>query len=172
MLQQKWVNQDKLQWKTSFKGRHFKETSGFRTHCHYLEISSWRILWKKTVIKTFPSLHVLQLESNGPKECEQVRTICQIIYPETLQTKSNMELVFWQNIRLWFFHWTVYWPLGSKTFERGEAVRKFESCKKLSENFLVRPGPGHAIVLFFFPRVIIFNSISSLTLIILTSRIR
>ena len=44
------------------------------------------------VLKTFLLLHsFLQWESNGPKECEQVGTICQILFPQTLQTKSNME---------------------------------------------------------------------------------
>ena len=45
---------------------------------------------------------LLQWESNGPKECEQVGTICQILYPQTLQTKSNMEQNyprFLQNLR-------------------------------------------------------------------------
>ena len=41
--------------------------------------------------ENFPLFYLLQWESNGPKECEQVGTICQILYPQTLQTKSNME---------------------------------------------------------------------------------
>ena len=44
------------------------------------------------VLKTFLLFHsFLQWESNGPKECEQVGAICQILFPQTLQTKSNME---------------------------------------------------------------------------------
>jgi len=42
-------------------------------------------------MKTFFKAANLQWESNGPKECEQVGTICRILYPQTLQTKSNME---------------------------------------------------------------------------------